>query len=104
VRDPSNRRNRSNSSRYAPGASFPPLLLATLQVISFSDKAAAPGLQTSRHNVCCSVPQVTFLARRALAEGQEYHGRRVLACDSVKGRPLAASATKQCQSLYEYND
>lgn len=45
-----------------------------------------------------------FLARRVLTSGQEYHGIRVLAFDSVQGKGLAAAATKKYRALYEYTE
>ncbi len=45
-----------------------------------------------------------FLARRVLTSGQEYHGVRILAFDSVQGKGLAAAATKKYRALYEYTE
>lgn len=45
-----------------------------------------------------------FLARRVLTEGQEYHGARILAFDSVQGKGLAAAASKKYRALYEYTE
>lgn len=44
----------------------------------------------------------TFFARRVLADGQDYHGSKVIIVDSVQGKGLAAGATKKYHALYEF--